>query len=280
VPAGATLEPGRIVVSDDLIRLTVRLVEWIRAGGGLVLVTDYDGTLTPIVADPAEARLAADVRADLQALSRSRRGGLAVISGRDLHDVRSRVAVPDAIYAGCHGLEIAGPDLSFTHPDAEAQEGSLRAVSLALCLGAPFVEGMRVEPKRLGVAVHYRHVTPSGQEAVQAMLARSLLRRRGPFKIFHGAKVIEVLPHVAWNKSRCVRWICDRLVGAGSRPTTVALYMGDDWTDEQVFEALAGEAVTIRVGTGAPRSRARYRLADVGEVHRLLSALAAATAAA
>ena len=266
-------------MSDDLIRLTRLLGGWLRAGGRLLLMTDYDGTLTPIVSDPADAHLTADVRADLQALSRSRWARLAVISGRDLADVRARVAVGDAIYAGCHGLEIAGPGLSFTHPEAEAQADSLRAVSLALCLGAPFVEGMRVEPKRLGVAVHYRHVAASGHKTMQAMLARSLLRRGGPFKIFHGTKVIEVLPHVAWNKGRCVQWIRDRIVGPPPR-STVVLYMGDDWTDEQVFEVLADDAVTIKVGNGVPASHAKFQLADVGRVHRFLSALAALAAAA
>lgn len=263
---------------DDLVRVTQLLRLWLGTGGHMLLMTDYDGTLTPIVSDPADAQLTADVRADLQALSRSRWARLAVISGRDLADVRARVAVADAIYAGCHGLEIAGPGLRFSHPDAEAQEDSLRAVSLALCWGAPFVDGMRVEPKRLGVAIHYRHVAASAQKTVQAMLARSLLCRGGAFKVFHGTKVIEILPHVAWNKGRCAQWIRDRIVGARPRPTIV-LYMGDDWTDEQVFEALAGEAVTIRVGNGVPASRARFQLADVGRVHRLLSSLVAVEAA-
>jgi hypothetical protein len=56
--------------------------------------------------------------------------------------------------------------------------------------------------------------------------------------------------------------------------------MGDDWTDELVFEALAGDAVTIKVGNAVPGSRARYHLAEVGQVHRLLSALVAVAAAA
>jgi len=266
-------------VSDDLIRVTSVLSEWLRAEGRLLLMTDYDGTLAPMVSDPADARLPRNVRADLRALTRSRRARLAVISGRDLDDVKARVAVPDAIYAGCHGLEIDGPGLSFTHPDAEAQQGHLRAVSLALCMGAPFVEGMRVEPKRLGLAIHYRHVALSEYEAVEAMLARSLLGRGGQFKIFHGSKVIEVLPHVAWNKSRCAQWIRARIVKAHPR-STLAVYIGDDWTDEQVFEALAGKAVTIKVGDGAPASRARYRLTDVSEVHCLVSSLAAAKSVA
>lgn len=266
-------------MSDHVIRIIGWLAEWFDAGGTLLLITDYDGTLTPIVANPTEAYLTEEVHADLQALARSPRARLAVVSGRDLADLRGRVAVPDAICAGCHGLEIDGPGLSFTHPEAEVQEDGLRAVSLALCMGAPFVPGMRVEAKRLGVAVHYRHVAASAHHEVQTMLARSLLRRGGQFKIFHGAKVIEVLPNVAWNKSQCARWIRDKVVGGRSKPTIV-LYMGDDWTDEQVFEALEGHAVTIKVGTDVPASRATCRLTDVSEVHRLLSALAAVSVAA
>lgn len=58
----------------------------------------------------------------------------------------------------------------------------------------------------------------------------------------------------------------------------MTLYMGDEWTDEYAFEALAGQAVTVRVGTGAPASRAGYRLEGVVEVHQLLAALAAGVA--
>ncbi len=54
----------------------------------------------------------------------------------------------------------------------------------------------------------------------------------------------------------------------------LSVYMGDDWTDELAFEALVGEAITVRVGSADTVSRATYRLDDVDAVHELLERLA------
>lgn len=262
---------------SDVRRIVTCLTEWLAGEGSLLLLTDYDGTLTPIVNDPGGAWLTDEVRGHLRVLARSPRIRLGVISGRDLTDLRARVAVPEAIYAGCHGLEVHGPDLAFTHPEAAAQQDVLRAVSLALCLRAPFIDGMRVEPKRLGVAVHYRHVAQTAHREMEVALAQSLQGQGGQFKILHGSKVIEILPQVHWNKGACALWIRDRILGL-LPPPVLALYMGDDWTDEHVFEAFAGRGITVQVGRGVPASQAAYRLDDVRDAQHLLAALAAAVA--
>ena len=251
------------------------LGDWVGGGGSLLLMTDYDGTLTPIVNDPEDACLTDEVRERLRALARTPGVRVAVISGRDLEDLRERVAVPELIYAGCHGLEISGPNLSFSHPDAEAQQDAVHAVSMALCMGAPFIEGMRVEPKRLGVAVHYRHVASAGRQELETVLARSLHRKGGQFKLIHGHKVIEVLPQVSWNKGLCALWIRDRMMIELPAPMIV-FYMGDDWTDEYAFEILVGKAVTVRVGEAHEPSKADYRIRGVDEVERLLTNIASA----
>ncbi len=196
--------------------------------------------------DPADAILADETREQLLRIARSPRGSVAVISGRGLEDLKTRVAIPEVIYAGCHGLEIEGPGLEFRHPDAVAQQSMLWAVGEELCRRAPTVTGMRVEAKGLAVAVHYRHVAPDE------------IRR---------------LPQVAWTKGECARWIQERVLPSGSGPA-LWLYLGDDWTDEHAFEVLSGLALTIRVGDTVPASKAAYRLRDVGEVRKLLGALA------
>ncbi|HXA96545.1 MAG TPA: trehalose-phosphatase, partial [Candidatus Dormibacteraeota bacterium] len=114
---------------SDLARILSWTGDWLADDGSILLMTDYDGTLTPIVDDPADAVLAEQTRQDLLRVARSPRGSVAVISGRALEDLRTRVAIGEAIYAGCHGLEIAGEDLSFCHPEAIAQQGMLSAVS-------------------------------------------------------------------------------------------------------------------------------------------------------
>lgn len=253
--------------------LATWLIDWLAGGGSLLLLSDYDGTLTPIVDRPEEAWLPEATRDDLQVLARSPRIHLAFVSDRDLADLRERVGVRDAIYAGCNGLEIEGPGLSFRHPGAEAQQDTLNAISRELSLRAPTVPGMRVEPKRFGLAVHYRHVERDQMRRVEMELARAIQQTGGCLKVFHGSEVIEIQPQVGWNKGDCVLWIRDVIQRASSAPLMV-VYLGDDWTDEHAFETLAGQGVTIRVGSDVRASRAGYRLPDAAGVRRLLSALA------
>ncbi len=258
----------------DATGVAAGLVDWLAGGGGLLLLTDYDGTLTSIVPNPDEAWLPAAVGDDLRTVARSPRIHIGIVSGRDLADLRERVVVPEAVYAGCHGLEIEGPGMSFRHPEALAQEETLIAVGLELSLSAATVPGMRVELKRFGVAVHYRHVAADQVHRVESEVARAIQPHGARLKISNGAKVIEVQPQVNWTKGDCVRWILGAIRHA-SAPALKVLYMGDDWTDEHAFAALVGQAITIRVGSGMPASRAAYQLPDVADAQHLLRALAA-----
>ena len=262
-------------MSNDLQRILAWLIDWLAGGGGLLLLTDYDGTLTPIVPDPADADLEPEVRAHLGILARSPQVRVAIISGRALADVRRRVAVPEAVYAGCHGLEIEGPGFAFSHPEAEGQQELLRAVGEALSRRTPAIAGMRVEPKRLAVAIHYRDVAAAEMRLVEIELARAIQRPGSRLKVFHGTKVIEILPQVGWNKGHCALWLRDRMLRDLAAPAVV-FYMGDDWTDEHTFEALAGQAITARVGGADSPSKADYRLDGVAEAQQLLAALAGA----
>jgi trehalose-phosphatase len=258
---------------SDARRIATWLGDWLMGGGRLAFLTDYDGTLTPIVPSPQDAELPEEVRRDLEALARSPQIDVAVVSGRDLADVRARVGVNGLIYGGCHGLEIEGRGLSFRHVEAQAQEESLAAISRHLTQRAGSVPGMHIEPKRFGVAVHYRHVARDEVGRVETELARAIQQVGSRFKIFHGSQVIEVQPQVGWNKGDGVRWIRDALQRASTAPL-MALYMGDDWTDEHAFEALAGQGITVRIGDVVPATKATYWLPGVDDAQQLLSALA------
>jgi trehalose-phosphatase len=263
-------EPG----GRDVDRIADLVLDRLAGDGHLLLLTDYDGTLAPIASEPEAARLPEAVHADLLALAGLPRVQFGVVSGRDLQDLRRLVAVPDAIYGGCYGLEIEGPGIRFVHPDAEAQVASLDAISRELALRAPTVPGMRVEPKRFGLAVHYRHVPADLMERVETETARAIQRNGSRLKIFHGLQVMEIQPQVGWTKGDCVLWIRD-VVRRTSGDRLTVLYMGDDWTDEFAFDALAGEALTISVGSLVPASKAAHRVQDVAAVRELLATIAA-----
>ncbi|MBU2531646.1 MAG: beta-phosphoglucomutase family hydrolase, partial [Alphaproteobacteria bacterium] len=112
-----TSDLRRVLLPDSRgLRMLARLAPvWDRldefkervAGRGLGLFLDYDGTLSPIVEDYHDAVLPEKTREVVEGLARLT--PVAVISGRDLQDVRARVGVEDVVYAGSHGFDIAGP---------------------------------------------------------------------------------------------------------------------------------------------------------------------------
>jgi trehalose-phosphatase len=268
--------PMRNDSAEDATVLADWLSHWLSGGGSLLFMTDYDGTLTRHVSDPAEARLELGVRRCLSALVRAPNVRLAVISGRDLGDVAQRVAVRGAVYAGCHGFVIDGPGIAFSHPEALAQQSIVRALGEALARRASSIQGMRVETKRLGLTVHYRQMSEEGRRTFEIELARAINQiQGGRLKLFHGTKALEILPQVAWSKGHCALRIREWALGALS-PPMVSVYIGDDWTDELAFGQLVGRAITVRVGPPEAASRAMYRLDGVEGVHRLLERLAEA----
>ena|SRR5215469_3227026 len=253
------------IVRDVLGRMT--------DGTHLLLLTDYDGTLAPITPDPAAARLPDATRDVLRSLARSPRVHFGVVSGRDVDDLRGLVAVSGAIYAGCYGLDIQGPGMRFVHPEALAQRPTLMAIGRELSQQAPAVPGMRVESKQFGVAVHYRQVAPDQVRRVETETARVVDRDGRRLKLFHGLQVIEIQPRAGWTKGDCVLWIREQLRARSDNGLAV-VYIGDDWSDEDAFQALLGDGVTIGVGNLIPASRAAHRVADVDAVRRFLAALA------
>lgn len=263
-------------LGEDVDVLADWLCPWLSGGGSLLFMTDYDGTLTPHVSDPGEARLAAAVRQHLCDLARAPHVRVAVISGRDLGDVGQRVAVPGAVYAGCHGLVIDGPGIAFSHPGALAQRATLQAVGDALTRRASSIEGIRIESKRLGITIHYRDMSEDGRRKIEVELARAINQSQGGrFKTFHGTKAIEILPQVGWGKGHCALRIREWALHSLPQPM-LSVYIGDDWTDEMAFGKLVGQAITVRVGPRETASRATYRIDDVDGVHRLLGRLATA----
>ena len=261
-----TGEDGRVLVDW--------LAPWLSGGGSLLFMTDYDGTLTPHVPEPSDARLAREVQHHLSVLAQTPSVRLAVVSGRDLGDVTQRVAVPGAVYAGCHGLVIDGPGIAFSHPQAVAQQPMVRALGESLARRASTIQGMRVETKRLGVTVHYRHMTSEGRRSFETELARAIHQSHGGrLKIFHGTKALEILPQVGWSKGHCALRIREWALDTLPQPM-LSVYIGDDWTDEMAFGALVGKAITVRVGPPEMASRATYRVDGVNAVHHLLERLA------
>ncbi len=197
---------------------------------------------------------------------------VAIISGRDLDDVRRRVAIPDAIYAGSHGFDIAGPDgLAFQHPGAIAAIESLATAEGIVREAVRGISGAFIERKRFTLAVHYRNVAPDGAPTI-ARAVECAVRDTPALRRREGKMVHEIQPAVDWHKGRAVQWILDAI-----RPRKVTpVYLGDDLTDEDAFAVVEPSGLGIVVGEGDRQTHASLRLRDPAAALRWLARAAKA----
>ncbi len=238
------------------------------------LFFDYDGVLTPIICHPDLAVLSAEMRrvlTDLAAVTT-----VAVVSGRDVADVRGKVRLPGIYYAGSHGFDIVGPDGEPVVDERlerfHVYLGPLDQVAGMLGERLGDVAGARVERKRFAITVHYRQVADEDYAAVEAAVTETaphfpLLR------VETGKKIFEFRPDFAWDKGKALEWLLAELDLTGS--DVVPVYFGDDTTDEDAFRVVASDGIGIVVGRDGDPSLARYALDNTDEVRVFLARLAA-----
>jgi trehalose 6-phosphate phosphatase len=228
------------------------------AWSNVLLAFDFDGTLAPIVANRHQAAMRA--RTARLFATVCERYPSAVISGRAKADVERRLSGAKVRYLiGNHGLEPGTRLGTFerqmirTHPLLET---ALEAVP-----------GIDIENKRYSLAVHYRRARekPKARESIRRAVAGLPV----PMRIIPGKLVINVVPEAAPSKG-------DALVALRDRTEAdVAMYVGDDVTDEDVFRLdQPGRLFTIRVGRSRT-SAARYYLRQQREIDALLEHLVA-----
>jgi trehalose 6-phosphate phosphatase len=213
------------------------------SGQHLAVFFDFDGTLSEIVDNPDSARLTENAAVALTSLSTQ--CPVAILSGRDLADVRQRIGLPGIWYAGSHGFELIGPDGAH-HQNAEAAASIpvLQQAAAGLADQLDHIPGVVVEHKRFGVAVHYRKAARERVGEVTAAV-RSAGQRTG-LRVTTGREVIELRPNVDWDKGKTLRWVLDYMRGAKPNPL-LPIYLGDDITDEDAFDAVRGDGIAVVV---------------------------------
>jgi alpha,alpha-trehalase len=232
-----------------------------------VLFLDYDGTLSPIVNDPSAATLvdgAAEALGQVAAVC-----PVAVLSGRDLADIRTRVDTPGLWYAGSHGFELTGPDGTYHQNEAAAAfVPVLERAAAELRDSLAQIPGVRVEHKRFAVAVHYREVAPEHIGEIVAITHK--LGQRAGLRVTNGRMLVELRPDIDWDKGTTLAWIRDRIDAAGS---LLPIYIGDDLTDEDAFDAVRFDGIGIVVRhdeDGDRKTAAHFTLQSPDQVREFL----------
>ena len=242
---------------------------------GLLLCLDFDGTLTPIAASPMDPQITRANAKELRTLSAHPATRIAIISGRALADLPSRVGIPNLAYAGNHGLELFDGAGVTVHPEAARQVPAIQWAASQLESTLANVPGAFVENKRLSVTVHYRQVPPervpdviAAVDATEGVAADRFGNGTAtPFRIAPGKQSVEIRPAVEWDKGDAVNLLQGRVPD-----DWVTVYVGDDTTDEDAFAVLGPTDVDVFVGTG--ETTATYRLPDQDAVAPFLTRLA------
>jgi trehalose-phosphatase len=234
----------------------------------LAVFLDYDGTLTAIVSDPKEALLSDSMRQTLRTLATQ--APVAILSGRELEDVRKRVAIDGIVYAGSHGFDIAGPrrlrrqEATKFLPALDAAEKELREKLAGIA-------GALIERKRFSIAAHYRKVNESDFPILERVVSEVAEQHR-ELRRMEGKKVYELLPCTDWDKGKAVLWLLENLGLEHGKVRPI--YIGDDRTDEDAFRALGQCGAGILVSEQPRPTAASYSLKDPTEVERFLREVA------
>lgn len=237
----------------------------------VLVATDFDGVLAPLVDDPTASRPLPGASEALHTLAASAGRTVAVVSGRDLDSLRS-VLGEDAegdpaapiLLIGSHGAQSTDPHHEGPTLDEEARR-RLAGINDDLARLLDQHPGSKVEHKPAGSVLHTR-----GMDARQASQASDSARRLAEAagaRVTAGKDVVE-LSLVDSSKGKTLTALAIRL------QTDAVLYLGDDVTDETVFAALEHDpdAVTVKVGPG--ETKAHHRVDGPEQAVQILRTLA------
>jgi len=238
----------------------------------LVVLSDFDGTLTTFNVDPSRPTLREETRRALEALCLRGDVTVGLVSGRRLDDLDRRTSLPSDVYlAGLHGLEIRRGDDAWHHPDLIESRDLIDALVDRMEAAVGHVAGVRFEHKGIALTVHVRGVAPSLRRAVldEADIVAQPWMERGALKALDANEAVEFLPNIPWTKGDAVQWIVDDVEARVGRPTW-CVFFGDDVTDEDAFEATS---TNLSVVVGRRPSVARLRLDSPADVAAVLASV-------
>lgn len=274
--------PSALNSFDRVIRSTLKKQ--------IVVFLDYDGTLSPIVEDPEQAYMSAEMRATVKEVASC--FPTAVISGRSRPKVYEFVQLAELYYAGSHGMDIMGPaknsdgfrvkgtkyrdkkgnDVVLFQPASEYLP-MINKVTTALLESTKVIKGAKVENNTFCVSVHFRRVKEELWEALAERVG-NVLKDFPTLSLTHGRKVLEVRPSIAWDKGRAVDFLLKSL-GFKDTSDVIPLYLGDDKTDEDAFKMVneTKHGCSILVSSVPKPTAAKLSLQDPSEVMDFLRRL-------
>jgi len=242
------------------------------------LITDVDGTISPIVDVPEEARVTPR-NLELLAVLRTQLTLTAVVSGREVEDVYRRVGLPGLVYIGNHGMEKWQDGKVVVSPMAAAYRENLSLAALEI--KQILIDGMLFEDKGATLSVHYRQTDYPEKIAKELTPSMKIIAEKHNLQLTQGRMVFEFRPPVEIDKGTAFE---DLVI---SHQLDAAFYLGDDTTDVAVFLVArrlreSGQCLAYGLGVeaqGTPQAvltEADYLVQEVAGVESFLDWLSIA----
>lgn len=254
----------------DFVNVVLQELRSQRQGRPLALFLDYDGTLVNIAPRPELARPDQELLELLARLTARPDLKAVVISGRPLAELQALFPVTGLGLVASHGGEVYLGGQRHLWPLAEPDREALRRWRRRLEKNLAPYPHWWLEDKPLGFALHYRKVPPAARSPLLALCRRwrRQVEKEGTFQVLAGKMVLEVLPRGV-SKGAALQ----KILSSPGFPGVLALYLGDDQTDESAFELLRQGGLTVRVGRFRRKTAATYHLPSPRAVRRFLAQL-------
>jgi trehalose 6-phosphate phosphatase len=223
----------------------------------LLVASDFDGTLAPIVNDPADARPLPGAADALGSLADLPSTTVLLVSGRALAVLREYSGMPATVHlVGSHGAEL---DTGFAFDVDEALLARITAELEGIAEGRP---GVTVESKPASVAIHVRNASDADRET--ALAAARVVGHASGAELTEGKAVLEFAV-ISTDKGEALDLVREQV------DATAAVFFGDDVTDEKAFRRMRADDVGVKVGPG--ETLAQYRVDSPDDVAAALQYL-------
>lgn len=228
------------------------------SAGRLLVASDFDGTLSPLVDDPLAAAPQPGAMEAVSAAATLDGVDVVIVSGRSIEMLSELTGTPQYVrLIGTHGAQQQGEPL----PDSIRTD--VVSMTRALAAVADEFDGAILEPKPVGAALHYRNA----EDRAGAAEAAIRVGERFGTRVLKGKEVVELVVGEG-NKGTAITGV------RSETGSDTIVFFGDDITDEDVFEMLGSKDVGVKVGSGP--SAAQFRVPDPAAVVEAIEMLIAA----
>ncbi|XP_055389081.1 uncharacterized protein LOC129618339 [Condylostylus longicornis] len=227
-------------------------------GKRIFMFLDYDGTLTPIISNPAEAILSERIRKILYGLAHSDQVTVGVVTGRALRSIKGFIQITATeklkfLYAASHGFHIEAAGQQLHHKVGARFIPALREAALEISEVLGYIPGVALEDNEFAVSVHYRWEINTACVVARWLCFRNvppeycaeienhidtILARYPTLRKTKGKMVFELRINLSWDKGRAVMWCLQAMQVDMKDPDVRLIYIGDDLTDEDAFTVI------------------------------------------